>query len=226
MKRLLLLIPIAALALAFFAFGLHHHLTLDAFYASGEVFDDLYQRQPLLVIAAYFALFAFVTLFLPLAALMTVIAGALFGFWKGVLVASFAASLAAMLAFFLSRFIFHDSIQRRFGERLAAVNAGIAKDGAFYLFSLRLVPVIPFFIINLVMGLSPIRLFTFYWVTQLGMLAGIMVYANAGTQIAEVENLSDIFTPDLIGSLALLGLFPLIGKKLVRWLRGRRASSG
>ena len=108
MKRLLLLIPIAALALAFFTLGMHQHMTLDAFNYSGEVFDDWYQRKPLLVIAAYFALFAFLTLFLPVAALMTVIAGALFGFWKGVLVASFAASLAATLAFFLSRFIFHD----------------------------------------------------------------------------------------------------------------------
>lgn len=226
MKRLLLLLPIAALAVAFFALGLHQHMTLDAFYASGEVFDDWYQRKPMLVITAYFALFAFLTLFLPVATLMTVISGALFGFWKGVLVASFAASLAATLAFFLSRFIFHDSIQHRFGERLAAVNAGIARDGALYLFSLRLVPVIPFFMINLVMGLSPMRLFTYYWVTQLGMLAGIAVYANAGTQIADVENLSEIFTPDLIGSLALLGLFPLLGKHLVRWLRRHRTAAG
>lgn len=226
MKRLLLLIPIAALAVAFFALGLHQHMTLDAFYASGEAFDDWYQRQPMLVISAYFALFAFLTLFLPVAALMTVIAGALFGFWKGVLVASFAASLAATLAFFLSRFILHDSIQQRFGARLAAVNAGIARDGAFYLFSLRLVPVIPFFVVNLIMGLSPMRLSTYYWVTQLGMLAGIAVYANAGTQIAEVESLSDILTPGLISSLALLGLFPLLGKQLVRWLRRRRTAAG
>jgi len=222
MKRLALLLPITALIVAFFAFGLHQHLTLDAFQASHDSFDAWYQRQPWLVLGGYFVIFVAATLFLPIAALMTVIAGALFGFWKGALVASFAAALAAVLAFWLSRFILHDSIQRHFGERLAAVNAGVARDGPFYLFSMRLVPVIPFFIINLVMGLTPMQSRTFYWVTQLGMLAGILVYVNAGTQLAEVEQLSDVFSPDLIASLALLGILPLLGKKILGLLRRRR----
>ena len=221
MKRLALLIPVAALILAFFALDLDRYLTLDAFRAGGETFDGWYTQHPWLVVGGYFAVFALATLFLPIAAPITVVAGALFGFWMGVLVASFAAALAATLAFLLSRFILHDTIQRHFGERLTAVNAGIAKDGAFYLFSMRLVPVIPFFMINLVMGLSPIKTRTFYWVTQLGMLAGILVYVNAGTQLAEVYSLSDVFSPALIGSLALLGVLPLLGKKALGLLRGR-----
>jgi uncharacterized membrane protein YdjX (TVP38/TMEM64 family) len=155
---------------------------------------------------------------------MTVVAGALFGFWKGALIASFAAALAATLTFWLSRFILHDTIQRHFGERLAAVNAGMAKDGAFYLFSMRLVPVIPFFIINLVMGLTPIRTGTFYWVTQLGMLAGILIYVTAGTELAEVDSLGDVLSPGLLGSLALLGVFPILARKGLDWIRRRRAA--
>jgi uncharacterized membrane protein YdjX (TVP38/TMEM64 family) len=224
MKRLVLLIPIVALILAFFAFDLHHHLTLEAFHAGGETFDLWYAEHPVLVVAAYFAIFALVTLFLPIAALMTVVAGALFGFWKGILISSFAAALAATLAFWLSRFILHDTVQRHLGERLAAFNDGVAKDGAFYLFSLRLVPVIPFFAINLAMGLTPMRTRTFYWVTQLGMLAGLLVYVNAGTQLAEVDDLSDVLSPGLIGSLILLGVFPLVAKKLLGLVRGRIAS--
>jgi uncharacterized membrane protein YdjX (TVP38/TMEM64 family) len=223
MKRLALLIPIVALIAAFFAFGLHYHLTLDAFHAGGDTFDVWYAEQPVLVIAGYFAIFAVVTLFLPIAALMTVVAGALFGFWKGVLISSFAAAAGALLGFWLSRFILHDLVQRHLGGRLAAFNEGVAKDGGFYLFSLRLVPVVPFFAINLAMGLTPMRTFTFYWVTQLGMLAGLIVYANAGTQLAEVDQLSDVLSPGLIGSLILLGVFPLVARKLLGLVRRRFA---
>jgi uncharacterized membrane protein YdjX (TVP38/TMEM64 family) len=221
MKRLALLIPVAALILAFFALDLDRHLSLDAFQAGGETFDAWYARHPWLVVGGYFSVFALTTLFLPIAAPMTVVAGALFGFWKGVLIASFAAPLAATLAFWLSRFILRDTIQRHFGERLAAVNAGMATDGAFYLLSMRLVPVIPFFIINLVMGLTPIRTRTFYWVTQLGMLAGILIYVNAGTELAEVDEVGDLLSPALISSLVLLGVFPLLARKVLGLIRGR-----
>ena len=221
MKRLALLIPVVALILAFFALDLGRHLTLDAFQAGGETFDAWYAEHPWLVVGGYFAVFALATLFLPIAAPMTVVAGALFGFWEGVVIASFAAALAATLAFWLSRFILHDGVQRHFGERLNAVNAGMAKDGAFYLFSLRLVPVIPFFAINLVMGLTRIRTRTFYWVTQLGMLAGIMIYVNAGTELAEVDEVGDLLSPALIGSLVLLGVFPLLARKVLGLIRGR-----
>jgi uncharacterized membrane protein YdjX (TVP38/TMEM64 family) len=221
MKRLTLLMPVAALILAFFALDLDQYLTLDAFHAGGETFEGWYAEHPWLVVGGYFAVFVLATLFLPIAAPMTVVAGALFGFWKGVLIASFAAALAATLAFWLSRFILKDGVQRHFGERLNAVNAGMARDGAFYLFSLRLVPVIPFFAINLVMGLTPIRTGTFYWVTQLGMLAGILIYVNAGTELAGVYSAGGLLSPGLIASLALLGVFPLLARKVLALIRGR-----
>ena len=225
MKRLVLLLPLAVLVWAFLALGLDQHLTLDAFQASHEAFAAWYKEHPWLVIGGYMAAYILMTLFLPIAALMTVVGGALFGFWKGVPIASFAAALGATLAFWLSRFVLHNSVQRHFGERLAAVNAGIAKDGAFYLFSLRLVPVIPFFIINLVMGLSPMRTWTFFGATQAGMLAGILIYVNAGTQLAEVDDLGDILSPGLLGSLVLLGVFPLLARKVLVWIRSRLTPS-
>lgn len=221
MKRLALLLPLAILVWAFVALGLDQHLTLDAFHASHDAFAAWYEEHPWLVIGGYMVAYILMTLFLPIAALMTVVGGALFGFWKGVPIASFAAALGATLAFWLSRFVLHASVQRHFGERLAAINAGIAKDGAFYLFSLRLVPVIPYFMINLVMGLSPMRTRTFYGVTQAGMLAGILIYVNAGTQLAEVDDLGDILSPGLLGSLVLLGIFPLLARKVLTWLRAR-----
>jgi len=224
MKRLVLLIPIAALILAFFVLGLDRHLTLDAFQSSHQTFDAWYEQRPWLVVGGYFALFTVTTLFLPVAAVMTAVGGALFGLWKGVLIASFAASLAAILAFLGSRFLLRDNVQRHFGERLAAVNAGLAKDGAFYLFSLRLVPIVPFFLVNLIMGLTPIKARTFYWVTQLGMLAGILIYVNAGTELAEVDSPGDVLSPGLLASLALLGVFPILARKGLDWIRRRRAA--
>ncbi|WP_295392492.1 VTT domain-containing protein [uncultured Thiodictyon sp.] len=219
MKRFALLIPIAVLILAFFALGLHRHLTLAAFQASQASFDAWYIRAPLLVMGGYVALFMLLTLFLPVGALMTLIGGALFGFWKGALIASFAAVGGATLAFSLSRFILRDTVQRQFGARLAAVNDGIAKDGAFYLFSLRLAPVIPAFIVNLAMGLTPMRIGTFYWVSQLGMLARILICAQAGTELAAVRSLSDVFSPGLIGALTLLGVLPLLARQALGRMR-------
>jgi uncharacterized membrane protein YdjX (TVP38/TMEM64 family) len=221
MKRLALLLPLAVLVWAFLALDLDQHLTLDAFRASHHAFAAWYKEHPWLVIGGYMVSYILMTLFLPIAALMTVVGGALFGFWKGVPIASFAAALGATLAFWLSRFVLHDSVQRHFGERLVVINAGIAKDGAFYLFSLRLVPVIPFFMINLVMGLSPMRTPTFFGVTQAGMLVGILIYVNAGTQLAEVDELGDILSPGLLGSLVLLGIFPLLARKVLTWMRAR-----
>ncbi len=222
MKKLPLLVLVGAALLAFFALGLHHHLTIDAFHEGHETFDTWYQQSPWLVSSAYFGLVACATLFLPVTALLTVIAGALFGLWKGVLITSFATSLAATLGFLLSRHVLHDGVQRRFGERLNAVNTGMAKDGAFYLFSLRLVTVIPFFLVNLVMGLTPIKTRTFYWVTQLGLLTPILIYVNAGIQLAEVDDISDVFSLGLIGSLTLLGVFPLLARKGLALIRTRR----
>jgi uncharacterized membrane protein YdjX (TVP38/TMEM64 family) len=219
MKRLALLIPVGLAIVAFFALGLHHHVTLDAFDEGREAFDAWYAQRPLVVSAAYFALVAIATLFLPVAAPLTVIAGALFGFWKGLLIVSFATSLAATLGFLLSRFVLHDLVQRHFGERLSAVNAGMAKDGAFYLFSLRLVTLIPFFAVNLVMGLTPLRTTTFHWVTQVGLLMPLLIYVNAGIQLAEVDNIGDVLSPKLVASLALLGAFPILARAGLPFLR-------
>lgn len=222
MIRIVVPVGVIALIAAFFALGYHEHLTLDAFHEGRESFEAWYELHPWLTLSIYVAVFVLATLFLPIAALMTAVGGALFGFWTGALVASFAAALGATLAFWLSRFVLHDAVQSRFGNRLAAIHSGMAQDGPLYLFSLRLVPVVPFFAINLAMGLTPIKTFTFYWVTQLGMLAGILVYANAGTQLAEVDNLSEVFTPKLIGSLLLLAVFPLAARWLVAIVRARR----
>jgi uncharacterized membrane protein YdjX (TVP38/TMEM64 family) len=226
MKRILPLLPLAALILAFLYLGLDQYLTLEAFHDSHEAIDAWLERHPVLGITGYMAAFSLLTLFLPIAALMTLVAGALFGFWQGVLIASFTAALASTLAFWLSRFVLHDLVQRHFGERIAVVNAGITQDGAFYLFSLRLVPIIPFFVINLVMGLTPMATRTYYWVTQAGMLAGILIYVNAGTQIAEVDDLADVLSPKLLGSLILLGVFPLLAKWGLRAVRGRLVPPG
>ncbi len=227
MKRLLLLIAIAGLLLAFFALGLDRYLTLDALRASQATFAAWYAERPLTVIGAYFVLYVAVTaLSLPGAAVMTLAGGALFGLAVGTLVVSFASSLGATLAFLASRFLLRDWVQSRFGDKLAAVNAGVEKDGAFYLFTLRLVPLFPFFAINLVMGLTPIRTRTFYWVSQVGMLAGTLAYVNAGTQLARIESLSGVLSPALIGSFALLGVFPLLARKAVDWLRARRVHAG
>jgi len=227
MKRLILIGVIAAAIVAFFALDLGRFLTLDALKSSQASFAAWYDAAPLVVIGAYFLVYVAVTaLSLPGAAVMTLAGGALFGLGIGTLVVSFASSLGATLAFLVSRFLLRDWVQRRFGDRFAAVNAGMAKDGAFYLFTLRLVPLFPFFVINLVMGLTPIKVRTFYWVSQVGMLAGTLVYVNAGTQLARLDSLAGILSPALIGSFALLGVFPLLAKKLVGAIQTRKVYAG
>jgi len=227
MKRAILLALLAALIGAFFAFDLGRFLTLDALKAGQATFAGWYAAEPLLVAGAYFLLYVAVTaLSLPGAAIMTLAAGALFGLWVGTLLVSFASSLGATLAFLASRFLFRDWVQGRYGERLKAINEGVAKDGAFYLFTLRLVPVFPFFLINLLMGLTPIKTRAFYWVSQVGMLAGTLVYVNAGTQLARIEGLSGILSPALLASFALLGVFPLLAKRVLALVQARKVYAG
>lgn len=223
MKRALLVLLIVIAAAAFFALDLGRYLTLDALKSGQAGFATAYAANPLRVIGIFFVIYVAVTaLSLPGAAVMTLAAGALFGLATGTLVVSFASTIGATLAFLVSRFLLRDPVQRRFGERLATVNQGMARDGAFYLFTLRLVPLFPFFVINLLMGLTPIRTWTFYWVSQLGMLAGTLVYVNAGTQLAAIDSLAGIFSPGLLASFTLLGVFPLIAKKAVGLARARR----
>ncbi|HSD43715.1 MAG TPA: FAD-dependent oxidoreductase [Burkholderiales bacterium] len=222
-SRIVLLVILAALIAAFFAFDLGQYFSLEFFKQQHAAIDAYFQAHPLQTAAIYFAIYVAVTgLSLPGAALMTLVGGAIFGLLWGTVIISFAASIGATLAFLASRFLFREAIQRKFGDKLAAINRGVEKEGAFYLFALRLVPAFPFFVINLVMGLTPMKTRTFYWVSQLGMLAGTIVYVNAGTQIAQIESLAGLVSPGLIGSFVLLGIFPLVAKKIVDWLKARK----
>jgi pyruvate/2-oxoglutarate dehydrogenase complex dihydrolipoamide dehydrogenase (E3) component/uncharacterized membrane protein YdjX (TVP38/TMEM64 family) len=222
-SRLALLIALAVLIVAFFAFGLGRYFSLDFFRSQQAAIFAFYRANPLQTAAAFFALYVAVTgLSLPGAAIMTLVAGAIFGLLWGAILVSFASTIGATFAFLASRFLFRDAIQRRFGDRLRAINAGIEKEGAFYLFTLRLVPAFPFFVINLVMGLTPMKTRTFYWVSQVGMLLGTIVYVNAGTQIGRIESLKGILSPGLLLSFAALGILPIVAKKTVDLLRARK----
>jgi uncharacterized membrane protein YdjX (TVP38/TMEM64 family) len=221
--KFLIVVVVGVLIAAFFAFDLSHYFTLDYFKSQQAAITDYYAANPLLAAAIFFVAYVAVTgLSLPGAAIMTLVAGAIFGLLWGTVIVSFASSMGATLAFLTSRFVLRDSIQKKFGDKLTAINAGIAKDGPFYLFTLRLVPAFPFFVINLVMGLTPLKTRTFYWVSQLGMLAGTIVYVNAGTEIAKINSLRGILSPGLILSFTLLGIFPLIAKWIVNTIKARK----
>jgi pyruvate/2-oxoglutarate dehydrogenase complex dihydrolipoamide dehydrogenase (E3) component/uncharacterized membrane protein YdjX (TVP38/TMEM64 family) len=221
--RWILLALIAAPLTAYFAFDLGQYFSLAYLKSQQAAIDAYYRSNPLPSVAAFFLVYVAVTgLSLPGATIMTLAGGAIFGLLWGTIIVSFASSIGATLSFVASRFVFKDSVQARFGDRLRAINAGIAKDGAFYLFTLRLVPAFPFFVINLVMGLTPMRLPTFYWISQLGMLAGTIVYVNAGTEIAKIDRLSGILSPTLLASFILLGFFPLLAKKLLELVKARK----
>jgi pyruvate/2-oxoglutarate dehydrogenase complex dihydrolipoamide dehydrogenase (E3) component/uncharacterized membrane protein YdjX (TVP38/TMEM64 family) len=221
--RLALLLAIGALVAAFFAFDLGRYLTLEFFKSQQSALEAQVAAHPFAAAAIYFAIYVAVTgLSLPGAAVMTLAGGAIFGLIWGTVLVSFASSIGATLAFLASRFLFRDAIQRRFGDKLGPVNAGIEREGAFYLFALRLVPAFPYFVVNLVMGLTPIRTWTFYWVSQTGMLAGTLVYVNAGTQLARIESLSGLLSPELLASFTLLGLFPLIARRALEALKTRK----
>jgi pyruvate/2-oxoglutarate dehydrogenase complex dihydrolipoamide dehydrogenase (E3) component/uncharacterized membrane protein YdjX (TVP38/TMEM64 family) len=227
MKKIGLLVLIAAIAASFFYFDLHQLLTLDGLKSGLDQFEEWRSESPLLVGGAFLLLYVIVTaLSLPGAVIMTLAAGALFGLGWGLLIVSFASSIGATLAFLVSRYLLQDAVQKRFGDRLKAFNEGIEKEGAFYLFTLRLVPIFPFFLINLLMGLTRIRAVTFYWASQLGMLAGTFVFVNAGTQLGQLESLSGILSPSLLLSFVLLGVFPLVAKKLINIIKARRVYAG
>ncbi|MGD9833807.1 MAG: FAD-dependent oxidoreductase [Piscinibacter sp.] len=219
---IVLLVLIAAVA-AFFAFDLGRFLSLEALKQRQAELAALYDARPLWVIGVYFAIYVAATaLSLPGAVILTLAGGAIFGLAVGTLVVSFASSVGATLAFLAARYLLRDGVRERFGARLADVDRGIAREGGFYLFTLRLVPLFPFFVINLLMGLTTMRAWTFYWVSQLGMLAGTLVYVNAGTQLARIESLKGILSPGLLGAFVLLGLFPLVAKKIVDALKARQ----
>ncbi|MBI2567628.1 MAG: FAD-dependent oxidoreductase [Candidatus Schekmanbacteria bacterium] len=223
MKKAALILVVAVLVAAFFLFDLDRWLTLEALKESQDRFTAAQAKSPWLVAGIFFALYvAVAALSLPGAAIMTLAAGALFGLVRGTVLVSFASSIGATAAFLASRYILADTVQRRFGDKLKAINEGMARDGAWYLFTLRLVPIFPFFLINLLMGLTPIRTRTFYGVSQTGMLAGTIVFVNAGTQLARLDHVGGILSPGLLLSFALLGIFPLFARGAVRRLQRRR----
>ncbi|UJS26072.1 FAD-dependent oxidoreductase [Thiothrix winogradskyi] len=221
-KTLLIAALLSAIA-AFFIFDLQQYFSLDYIKAQQDAFAAHYAANTLSTLLIFFVIYLAVTaLSLPGAAIMTVLAGALFGLVTGVIMVSFASTLGATLAFMVSRYVLRDSLRARYPDKLQAINAGITKEGALYLFALRLVPLFPFFLINLLMGITNFRTKTFYWVSQLGMLAGTVVYVYAGTQLAQLDSLAGILSPGIIVAFVLLGTFPLVAKKIMDRIRANK----
>ena len=223
LRKLPLLLAIAVAVGLYFALDLGAYLSFETLKAQHAALADYRAAQPGTAAALYFLLYVAMTLLsLPGAAILTIASGAVFGLGWGTLIVSFASSIGATLAFLVARFLLRDGVARRFGPRLQAVDAGIRREGAFYLFTLRLVPVFPFFLVNLLFGLTAMRARTFYWVSQVGMLAGTLVYVNAGTQLALLDSPAGILSPALLASFALLGILPWASKTLVEILRMNR----
>lgn len=220
--RLLLALSLAGVIAAFYAMGLQHYLGLE--YLRGRLawMQHMYALHPALWVLGYFAAYVAVTgLSLPLAAAITLVAGPIFGLVWGSVIVTFAATFGATLAFLASRYLFRDWVQARFSHQLAAINHGIERDGVLYLFLLRLIPAFPFFIINLAIGVTPMRTLTYFWVSFIGMIPGTILYVNAGVQLARIHSLRGLLSPVLIASLVAIGVFPLIVKKSVELWRRR-----
>jgi pyruvate/2-oxoglutarate dehydrogenase complex dihydrolipoamide dehydrogenase (E3) component/uncharacterized membrane protein YdjX (TVP38/TMEM64 family) len=221
-------ILIAAVAVtigAFFFFDLGHYLTLEYFKSQQQNLDGIYRSHPALTIGIYFVIYVVSTaLSFPGATVLTLAGGALFGFWLGTMIVSFASTIGAVAAFLMARLILRDYVQEKFSDRLKVINKGLETEGEFYLFTLRLVPIVPFFVINLAMGLTPIKTWRFFFVSQIGMLLGTAVYVNAGTQVAQLESVGGIMSPGLLLSFVLLGIFPLLTKKMLGFIKSRKAS--
>jgi len=227
MKKIGLVVIIAVIVIVFYVFDLGHFLTLDYIKEQQHQIETLYAENKLITLGSYFVLYILVTgASLPGATVLTLAGGAVFGLLTGLILISFASTIGASLAFIISRYLFREAVEARFGSSLKAINEGIEKDGAFYLFALRLVPAFPFFVINLVMGLTPIKLKTFYWVSQLGMFAGTIVYVNAGTQLGQINSASEILSVELILSFVLLAMLPFVGKGIVAMVKNRKALAG
>ncbi|TLD47214.1 MAG: Mercuric reductase [Accumulibacter sp.] len=226
-KKIAILAVIVVAVVAYFQLGLGQYLNLDALKAQQVALGDYHRQHPWQLAGLYFLAYVAVTaLSLPGAALMTLAGGAIFGLLWGTVIVSFASSIGATLAFLAARFLLRDWVGGRFGERLKAVDEGIRRDGPFYLFTLRLIPVFPFFLVNLLLGLTAMKARTFYWVSQVGMLAGTVVYVNAGTQLARIDSLAGIVSPGLLASFALLGLFPLLARRIVDAVQARKVYAG
>lgn len=223
-KKILMLLVFLLLIYLFFYFELHLYLTLENLKSTQLQLAGFIEARPLYSISIFFGTYVLITaLSLPGAAIMTLAAGALFGLYWGTVVVSFASTIGATLAFLISRYLFRDIVQQYFGKQMRVIDAGVRNEGAFYLLSLRLIPLFPFFVINLVMGLTRLKTSTFFLVSQLGMLPGTIVYVNAGMQLSIIESLEDVLSPALIISLVILGLFPLIAKNTIGYVKRKRA---
>ena len=215
-----LLIVILLAIIAFFFYDIQQYTTLDYIKAKQQNIIEYYKQNFFFVLVLFIFLYVLVTaLSLPVATFLTLVGGALFGFSSGLIIVSFASTIGATLAFLMARFLAQNYVQKNFKNQLSKINKKFKSEGSFYLFALRLVPVVPFFIINVVMGLMTIKTWTFYWVSQLGMLPGTIVYVYAGTQLAQIETFSDITSPSMLIAFALLGLFPLIAKNFIQFIR-------
>jgi len=224
-KIVILLVLVAVVAGAWFMFDLGQYFSFAYIKSQQAAWQQSLQQYPLLVAAVFFAVYVLVTaLSLPGAAVMTLAAGALFGVVYGTVLVSFASTIGATLAFIIARYIARDWVQQRFAEQLGTINKGVEEEGGFYLFSLRLIPAFPFFLINIVMALTPIKVWQFYWISQLGMLAGTIVYVNAGTQLSQLDSMRGILSLNLILSFVALGLLPLVAKKVINGIRARRTA--
>ena len=222
-SKIVLVLVIAVIVVAFFAFDLSRFVNPDFLKQQQDSINTYYENNPWQTIFIYFSVYVVMAaLSLPGAIWITLIGGAIFGVLVGSIVISFASSIGATLAFLVARFLLRDWVQDRFGNRLNAVNQGMEKDGAFYLFTLRMIPIFPFWLINLLMGLTKIRTWVFYVVSQIGMLTATVIYVNAGSQLAQIESLSGILSPGLLISLSLIGIFPLLAKKTIEFVSAKK----
>ena len=225
-RKFIIVAVIAALIAAFFLFDLQQYFSLEFIKEKQAAFNTFYAENTLLTLVGFFVIYVVMAaLSLPGAAIMTILAGSLFGLVTGVIMVSFASTTGATLAFLASRYLLRDSIQSRYADKLQVINDGVEKEGPLYLFAMRLVPLFPFFVVNLLMGITTIATRTFAWVSQLGMLAGTSVYVYAGTQLAQIDSLSGILSPGLIFAFVLLGLFPMIAKRVMEKIRANRSVS-
>ncbi|HGY9584130.1 TPA: TVP38/TMEM64 family protein [Vibrio harveyi] len=227
MNKKLILGLILLATIIFLGVNFGQYLTLENAKAQQEALNTFISENFVFAAATYFFAYIAITAFsIPGAAVVTLLGAALFGFWTSLLLVSFASTIGATIAFLSSRYLLREWVQSKFGNKLGAINQGVEKDGAFYLFSLRLIPVFPFFLINLLMGLTPMTIARFYLTSQIGMLPGTAVYLNAGTQLATIDSLSGIVSPTILASFALLGLFPIIAKWVMNKVRPAQVQNG
>ncbi len=222
--KLVLLAAVSVLIVSFFYFDLGQYLTLDYLKSQQAAFEGFYQENTALTIFLYLAIYIIATAAsFPGATVLTLAGGAIFGLALGTALVSVASTVGATIAFLLARFLMRDFVERKFGDKLKTINDGIEKDSDFFLFSLRLVPIVPFFVINLSMGLTSIKTWKFFVVSQVGMLFGTAVYVNAGTQLSQISSLADVMSPGLLGSFVLLGITPIVSKKVLEYVKNVKA---